>query len=163
MSFINHKKLIHRKISNIWFTKSQILNDSHLVLQLSVPNPLKPGVLSDQLPAKGSYIRDLTVTTKNSTWSFSKFKNVLLSFKKFDEYLFQFEINQLYILYCTCIYNTYTSLSQTGLPYGRGIHVYTERKHINFNLAEQHHLDQALQINYNSNREICAARIYFSV
>ena len=34
------------KISNIRGTKSQILNDSRLVLQLSAPNPLKPGVKS---------------------------------------------------------------------------------------------------------------------
>ena len=32
------------QISNIRCTKSQSLNDSRLVLQLSVPNPLKPGV-----------------------------------------------------------------------------------------------------------------------
>ena len=36
----------YRKISNISRTKTQILNDYHLVLQLSVPNPLKPGVKS---------------------------------------------------------------------------------------------------------------------
>ena len=36
----------YRKISNIRRTKSQNLNDSRLVLQLSVPNPLKPGVKS---------------------------------------------------------------------------------------------------------------------
>ena len=34
------------KISNIWCTKSQNLNDSRLVLQLPLPNPLKPGVKS---------------------------------------------------------------------------------------------------------------------
>ena len=34
------------KISNISCTKSQNLNDSHVVLQLSLPNPLKPGVKS---------------------------------------------------------------------------------------------------------------------
>ena len=33
----------YHKISNIRRTESQHLNDSHLVLQLSVPNPLKPG------------------------------------------------------------------------------------------------------------------------
>ena len=36
----------YRKVSNIRPTKCQNLNDSHLVLQLSVPNPLKPGVKS---------------------------------------------------------------------------------------------------------------------
>ena len=36
----------YRKISNIRRTKSQNLNDSHLVLQLSLPNPIKPGVKS---------------------------------------------------------------------------------------------------------------------
>ena len=36
----------YRKISNIRRTKSQNLNDSHLVLKSSLPNPLKPGVKS---------------------------------------------------------------------------------------------------------------------
>ena len=36
----------YRKISNIRRTKSQNLNDSRLVLQLSLSNPLKPGVKS---------------------------------------------------------------------------------------------------------------------
>ena len=35
---------IYRKISNTWRTKSQNLNDSRLVLQLSLLNLLKPGV-----------------------------------------------------------------------------------------------------------------------
>ena len=34
------------KVSNISRTKSQNLNDSHLVLKSSLPNPLKPGVKS---------------------------------------------------------------------------------------------------------------------
>ena len=34
----------YHKISNISYTKSQNLNDSSLLLQLSFPNPLKPGV-----------------------------------------------------------------------------------------------------------------------
>ena len=34
----------YRKVSNIRRTKSQYSNDSHLVLQSSLPNPLKPGV-----------------------------------------------------------------------------------------------------------------------
>ena len=34
----------YHKIFNIRHTKFQNLNDSHLVLQLSLPNPLKPGV-----------------------------------------------------------------------------------------------------------------------
>ena len=37
-----HKK--YRKISNISRTKSQNLSDSRLILQLSLPNLLKPGV-----------------------------------------------------------------------------------------------------------------------
>ena len=36
----------HRQTSNIWRTKSLNLNVSHLVLQLSLFNPLKPGVKS---------------------------------------------------------------------------------------------------------------------
>ena len=36
----------YRKLSNIRRTKSQNLNDSHLVLKSSLPNPLKPGVKS---------------------------------------------------------------------------------------------------------------------
>ena len=36
----------YRQTSNISSTKSQNLNVSHLVLQLSLPNPLKPGVKS---------------------------------------------------------------------------------------------------------------------
>ena len=39
-------KYMYRKVSNIWRTKSQNLNDSHLVLKSSLPNPLKPGVKS---------------------------------------------------------------------------------------------------------------------
>ena len=34
----------YRKVSDIRCTKSQKLNDSRLVLQLSLPNPLKLGV-----------------------------------------------------------------------------------------------------------------------
>ena len=34
---------IYRKISNIRRTKRQNFNDSHFVLKLSLPNPLKPG------------------------------------------------------------------------------------------------------------------------
>ena len=37
---------VYHKISNIRCTKSQNLNDSNSVLQLSLPNPLKPGVKS---------------------------------------------------------------------------------------------------------------------
>ena len=36
----------YRKLSNISRTKSQNLNNSRLILQLSLPNPLKPGVKS---------------------------------------------------------------------------------------------------------------------
>ena len=36
----------YRKISNISPTKSQNLNDSHLVLKSSLPNPMNPGVKS---------------------------------------------------------------------------------------------------------------------
>ena len=36
----------YRKVSNIRRTKSPILNDSRLVLQLSLPNPLKLGIKS---------------------------------------------------------------------------------------------------------------------
>ena len=36
----------YRKVSNIRRTKSQNLNDSHLVLKSSLPNPSKPGVKS---------------------------------------------------------------------------------------------------------------------
>ena len=42
----NDMKYEYHKISNIRGTKSQILNVSHLVLQLSLPNPLKSGVKS---------------------------------------------------------------------------------------------------------------------
>ena len=35
---------VYREISNISCTQSQNLNDSHLVLHLSLPNLLKPGV-----------------------------------------------------------------------------------------------------------------------
>ena len=38
--------LYYRKVSNIRRTKCQNLNESRLVLQLSVPNPLKPSVKS---------------------------------------------------------------------------------------------------------------------
>ena len=39
-------EIYYRKISNIRRTKSQNLNNYRLVLQLSLPNPLKPGVKS---------------------------------------------------------------------------------------------------------------------
>ena len=38
--------MIYRKVSNISGTKSQNLNDSHLVLKSPLPNPLKQGVKS---------------------------------------------------------------------------------------------------------------------
>ena len=38
--------LDYRQTSNIWRTKSKHLNVSRLVLQFSLPNPLKPGVKS---------------------------------------------------------------------------------------------------------------------
>ena len=38
--------LEYRKVSNIRCTKSQNLNDSRYVLQLSLPNPLKPVIKS---------------------------------------------------------------------------------------------------------------------
>ena len=38
--------LTYRKVSNIRRAKCQNLNDSRLVLQLSVPNPLKPSIES---------------------------------------------------------------------------------------------------------------------
>ena len=38
--------LIYRQVSNIRRTKSQRLTDSHIVLRLSFPNPLKPDVTS---------------------------------------------------------------------------------------------------------------------
>ena len=34
------------KISNIGHTQNQTLNDSRLIMQLPLPNPLKPGVKS---------------------------------------------------------------------------------------------------------------------
>ena len=37
---------IYRQVSNISHTKSQHLKDSRTVLQLSLPNPLKPDVKS---------------------------------------------------------------------------------------------------------------------
>ena len=40
------KKEMYRKISNIRRTKSPNLTASRLVLQLSLPNPMKPGVKS---------------------------------------------------------------------------------------------------------------------
>ena len=43
---IESHTMIYRKVSNIRRTKSQKLNDSRLVFQLSLPNPLKPGVKS---------------------------------------------------------------------------------------------------------------------
>ena len=36
----------YRKVSNIRRTKCQNLNDSRLVLQLPVPNPVKPSIKS---------------------------------------------------------------------------------------------------------------------
>ena len=40
------EQISYRQISNIRRTKSQTLNVSCLVLQLSLPNPLKPGIKS---------------------------------------------------------------------------------------------------------------------
>ena len=83
--WLTHKQLDnYRKISHIRCTKSQHLNDSRLVLQLPLPNTLKPkglnrewrcslssadrgcsnyiGVINDYIPYKGApYIRGLTV------------------------------------------------------------------------------------------------------
>ena len=39
---LSHPKFRYRKVSSTRRTKSQNLNDSRLVLQLSLPNPLKP-------------------------------------------------------------------------------------------------------------------------
>ena len=44
--FLGNMKYLYRKISNIIRTNSQNVNDSCLVLQLSLPNPVKPGVKS---------------------------------------------------------------------------------------------------------------------
>ena len=44
-SWLTHMQ-VYRKISNIRHTKSQNLNDSHLVLKSSLPNPFKPCVKS---------------------------------------------------------------------------------------------------------------------
>ena len=49
--FLSHDVIIcvcdtYRQISNISLTESQTLNDSCLVLQLSLSNPLKPGIKS---------------------------------------------------------------------------------------------------------------------
>ena len=44
--FFKEQKKCYRKISNIRRTKSPSLNVSRLVLQLSLPNPMKPGVKS---------------------------------------------------------------------------------------------------------------------
>ena len=51
MKYLVHQRYLtshheHRKVSNITRTKSQNLNDSRLVLQLSMSNLLKPGVKS---------------------------------------------------------------------------------------------------------------------
>ena len=46
MVSLRHNEFKYRKISNIRRTKSQNLNESRLVLQLSLPNPLNPGVKS---------------------------------------------------------------------------------------------------------------------
>ena len=43
---LGHFFQTYRKISNIRRNKSQNLNDSHLALQSSLSNPLKPGVKS---------------------------------------------------------------------------------------------------------------------
>ena len=43
-AFVAFSLYIYRKISNISRTKSQNLNDSRLVLHLSLPNLLKPAV-----------------------------------------------------------------------------------------------------------------------
>ena len=42
----DHIHHIYRKISNIGCTQNQNLNDSRLIMQLPLPNPLKPGVKS---------------------------------------------------------------------------------------------------------------------
>ena len=41
---IHNHNIDYRQFSNIRRTQSQNINVSHLVLQLSSPNPLKPGV-----------------------------------------------------------------------------------------------------------------------
>ena len=68
---------IYCKISNMRHTKSQNLNDPHLILQLSSPNPLKPGVKSRRCSWSSAENEDvvgaaLTGDTPNpSEWSTS--------------------------------------------------------------------------------------------
>ena len=57
----------YRKISNISRTKSQNLNDSRLVLLLSLPNPLKPGGLGENEDVVGAAPAGDAPTT--SEWS----------------------------------------------------------------------------------------------
>ena len=54
-------KGIYRKVSNIRSTKSQNLNASRLILQLSLPNPLKPGVENEDV------VGDAPITSEWST------------------------------------------------------------------------------------------------
>ena len=41
---LHKQQFKYRKVSNIGRAKSQYLNDSHLILQSSLPSPLKQGV-----------------------------------------------------------------------------------------------------------------------
>ena len=59
--------IVYHQTSNISHTKSQNLNVSRLVLQLSLPNPLKPGVKSRMKMSFGAAPTD-NVQTK-SEWS----------------------------------------------------------------------------------------------
>ena len=44
ISNIIHKQTAYRQFSNIRRTQSPNINVSRLILQLSLPNPLKPGI-----------------------------------------------------------------------------------------------------------------------
>ena len=62
-----YDKSVYRKISNIRGTKTSNLNDSHLILQLPLPNPLRPGVKSRNEDVVGAAPTGDAPTT--SEWS----------------------------------------------------------------------------------------------
>ena len=67
---VTHPNTACREISNIRGTKTLELNDSRLVVQLSLPNPLKPGVKSRM---KMWLVQRRQGTCSNYSWMINNF------------------------------------------------------------------------------------------
>ena len=93
----------YRQISNISRTKSQYLNVSRLVLQLSSPNPLKPGARVENEDAVGVAPTGDAPTT--SEWS-----TILLTTKVIL-------ILEVSVFCCNLVPNEYTQVRLSRFPF----------------------------------------------